>query len=169
MNVQAREGIEVDICVECGGMWFDAGELHRLLQKHARLYSAEEVKDIRKTISPPNKITERVQYIKCPGCGQLMNRVNYGKFSGVIVDKCRDHGLWLDRGEFEKMAEFVSKGGLELEKAARAEDDARAKLGQTSFQRSVLPAKYDDGRPRMRTGKNWLEAVLADIFGFGRW
>ena len=53
-----------------------------------------------------------VTYIKCPECGGVMNRMNYGRISGVIVDYCRAHGYWLDNGELEKIARFVAAGGL---------------------------------------------------------
>ena len=53
-----------------------------------------------------------VSYIKCPVCLEVMNRVNYGRISGVIVDVCSDHGYWLDAGELEKIAAWVSSGGL---------------------------------------------------------
>jgi Zn-finger nucleic acid-binding protein len=53
-----------------------------------------------------------VAYLKCPICGTSMNRLNYGRLSGVIIDFCRRHGYWLDAGELEKIARFVATGGL---------------------------------------------------------
>jgi Zn-finger nucleic acid-binding protein len=32
-----------------------------------------------------------------------MHPVNYSYSSGIIIDRCADHGLWLDRGELEKV------------------------------------------------------------------
>jgi hypothetical protein len=40
-----------------------------------------------------------------PSCGELMNRSLHGKRSGVVVDGCRDHGLWLDAGELRQLME----------------------------------------------------------------
>ena len=37
-------------------------------------------------------VEERVQYRRCPHCREFMNRVNFGRYSGVIVDVCREHG-----------------------------------------------------------------------------
>ncbi|MDQ7779651.1 MAG: zf-TFIIB domain-containing protein [Planctomycetota bacterium] len=170
MKIIAREGIEVDVCETCGGSWFDCGELNRLLQKHAKIYSYDEVREIRKVIGPPHQITERVQYVKCPVCNHLMNRTNYGKFSGVIVDRCRDHGIWLDKGEFEKISDFVAKGGLELEKIAKTEEDSQTRI-RTGSSTTRVPLSDDEtiwreSGPRQ---KSWLEAFLAEIFGFGKW
>ena len=40
-----------------------------------------------------------------------MNRANYGGGSGVIVDVCGPHGVFLDRGELTKIVDFLEKGG----------------------------------------------------------
>lgn len=54
-----------------------------------------------------------VHYRPCPDCGNLMNRSNYGRISGVILDSCREHGLWFDRDELRRVLAFVEAGGLD--------------------------------------------------------
>jgi hypothetical protein len=44
-----------------------------------------------------------------------MQRRNFGRRSGVIVDWCGSHGTWLDANEMEDVAAFVLGGGLEQE------------------------------------------------------
>ena len=68
---------------------------------------------------------QEVAYLKCPACETMMNRVNYGRISGVLIDYCREHGYWLDNGELEKIAKWVSTGGL-AQKRQRDLDEARA-------------------------------------------
>jgi hypothetical protein len=41
-----------------------------------------------------------------------MARKNFGGTSGVIVDTCRDHGVWFDAGELPRVLDFVEAGGL---------------------------------------------------------
>jgi len=65
-----------------------------------------------------------LRYRHCPVCDDLMNRRLYGKRSGVIVDRCRDHGLWLDAGELRQLMEWAHAGGL-LHHAARMEEEQR--------------------------------------------
>ena len=55
-----------------------------------------------------------VRYIPCPKCAKLMNRVNFAKSSGVIVDVCKSDGVWLDRGELQRVVGFIDGGGLEV-------------------------------------------------------
>jgi Zn-finger nucleic acid-binding protein len=50
----------------------------------------------------------------------MMNRVNYGRVSGVLIDSCKAHGYWFDEGKLTRVMDFVAHGGLE--KAQRAEE-----------------------------------------------
>jgi len=45
-----------------------------------------------------------------------MNRVNFGRKSGVVVDVCKVHGTWFDAGELTQAVEWVASGGLDLAK-----------------------------------------------------
>ena len=38
---------------------------------------------------------------------------NFGRISGIMIDVCRHHGVWLDAKELEAIVEFIRKGGLE--------------------------------------------------------
>src|SRR5258708_7629999 len=60
-----------------------------------------------------------VHYLPCPTCKTFMNRQNFGHVSGVIVDVCKGHGVWFDRGELQAVMTFIDTGGLER---ARAHD-----------------------------------------------
>jgi Zn-finger nucleic acid-binding protein len=41
-----------------------------------------------------------------------MNRNNFARSSGVIIDLCKKHGVWFDAEELPRIIEFVRKGGL---------------------------------------------------------
>jgi hypothetical protein len=51
-----------------------------------------------------------------------MNRLNFGRLSGAVVDVCRGHGTFLDRGELHQVVRFIQDGGLD--RARRAEIEA---------------------------------------------
>jgi Zn-finger nucleic acid-binding protein len=59
----------------------------------------------------------RVRYVPCPECAQLMNRINFARCSGVIVDVCKGHGTWFDPDELTEIVEFIRAGGLEASRA----------------------------------------------------
>jgi Zn-finger nucleic acid-binding protein len=74
-------------------------------------------------VEPSAQVSRRwsrdVVYRKCPECAGTMQRKNFAKRSGVIVDWCGKHGTWLDADELEEIAAYVLAGGLD--KAAGAE------------------------------------------------
>jgi hypothetical protein len=53
-----------------------------------------------------------------------MQRRNFGKRSGVIVDVCGKHGVWLDADELEAVAAFIERGGLAAAALVAGELDA---------------------------------------------
>jgi Zn-finger nucleic acid-binding protein len=100
-------GSIIDICPECAGLWFDAEEFG---------YHASE----RDTFTDPtiprvylkHPLEEKKSYLKCVRCEAVMVRRNFRKISGVLIDICRDHGVWLDAGELEQIRCFIANGGL---------------------------------------------------------
>src|SRR5690606_5556920 len=71
-----------------------------------------------------------ISYVPCPDCSQLMNRSNFARSSGIIIDMCKQHGVWFDAGELPKIIEFIDKGGLDRarEKEKIAIADERSQL-----------------------------------------
>jgi Zn-finger nucleic acid-binding protein len=101
----------IERCDECLGLFFDPGELEALLEatvSNVFDINRSKLDDINNRMSP---MDATISYIKCPVCSKLMNRVNFGTKSGVIVDRCRDHGVWLDGGELRHLFEWMKAGG----------------------------------------------------------
>lgn len=97
------EGVAVDHCPKCSGIWLDEGELAPILATRELKFSAEAVASAIATqnLNMPAAETESVE--ACPKCGKPMLAMNFGANSGVIVDRCTEHGLWFDRGELERI------------------------------------------------------------------
>lgn len=108
VHISDRDQEAYDICPSCGGLWLDRGEFRRATRK-SRVYKDNEEKGeyVRGPLRDP------LQYIPCVRCREIMNRKNFGRISGVIIDECSEHGIWLDSGELEKIRHFVVDGGLE--------------------------------------------------------
>jgi Zn-finger nucleic acid-binding protein len=73
-----------------------------------------------------------------------MARRNFKDRSGVIVDVCPAHGVWLDRGELDALLRFASSGALEKAEHDNAERDAgRRRVDQWARDlRDVGPRHY---------------------------
>lgn len=98
---------EVEECGRCGGIFVPAQTLRRLVADREQARAVPLAR-----ASPPVMAPDPVRYLRCPSCPQLMNRVSFGRRSGVVVDVCRDHGTWFDAGELVAALEFVAQGGL---------------------------------------------------------
>lgn len=64
---------------------------------------------------------DAVRYVQCPLCTKLMNRENFGRRSGVIIDVCKGHGAWFGAGELQSVMTFINSGGLERARVLEAE------------------------------------------------
>lgn len=90
------EGVAVDRCSRCDGIWFDAQELSQLLAEDAKVVGAlrrgsvSDLADAKKG--------------RCPRDSAGLLRIYSAIDRSVVLDACADcHGIWLDGGEFEKL------------------------------------------------------------------
>jgi Zn-finger nucleic acid-binding protein len=91
-------------CENCGGQFVEHRLLNALIERRRRY----RIDAARRAVPP----TGPVRYFPCPACAQIMNRRNFGKASGVIVDVCARHGVWFECGELPKVLAFVEGGGI---------------------------------------------------------
>jgi len=61
-----------------------------------------------------------------------MNRQNFGRKSGVIVDICPRDGIWMDLGELDRILQWIQAGG-ETRAVERAKREAREKQRSKSL------------------------------------
>jgi Zn-finger nucleic acid-binding protein/ribosomal protein L40E len=121
LTPRSLAGLAIQECPTCRGLWVPTANFDALVE-HAREHRAPEpTAGIRTTPLARPEPSRTVAYRKCPVCTQMMNRKNFARISGVIVDWCRPHGTWLDASELEQIATFVGHGGME--RAARQEQD----------------------------------------------
>ena len=104
-------------CGSCDGLWVDAATFERLCTN-----ADDQAAVLHQFSTPGAGKAAPVRYRKCARCPQLMNRVNFGRLSGVIVDACRGHGTYLDAGELHRIVAFIQSGGLDRARAAQLED-----------------------------------------------
>lgn len=121
----AAHGVEIDVCEACCGIWLDAGELELLTADVAPPPAAVRDEAALRRSVPAPRPEDEVRYRECPRCREVMLRRNFGTISGVIVDECPQHGLFLDAGELQAVEAFLRAGGRALGEAAKARAQAR--------------------------------------------
>jgi hypothetical protein len=70
----------------------------------------------------------------------MMNRVNFGKLSGTVIDVCRAHGTFLDAGELHQVVTFIQQGGLDRARERQIQDlkEQEEHLRAIQTQRQIL-------------------------------
>lgn len=128
----------IERCDKCMGMFFDSGELEALIKATVKNVGYVNHKKLKELYALKRRDEYGVAYIKCPVCDTIMNRVNFGQRSGVIIDRCPDHGLWLDGGELRHLLEWVKAGGKmynekreEMKRKMEAREDIKVRRATT--------------------------------------
>lgn len=134
----------IERCDTCLGLFFDNGEVESLLDATVKNVYGIDSLQLRAISNAKRHDDYPVSYIKCPVCGRVMNRINFGAKSGVVVDRCKEHGLWLDGGELRQLLEWTKAGGriLDGEKSEerKREEDARLRDQRAEQGMPVTPA-----------------------------
>ncbi len=157
-------------CPMCCGLFIEGHVLEKMIRDQEN-----RIDEVASPMAQPEQAKLSggpVKYVKCPVCGTIMNRLNYGRISGVIVDYCKDHGYWLDPGELEKIAKWVATGGLNKQ-YARELEDMKAEKSRVSRATDQMKAQmhnqnYDDGFRRGRDNSlaGDLLNVVSKLFDF---
>ena len=102
--------VTIERCTTCHGLFFNPGELELILEAQVNpviwldLQQLGEFDAIHAQNLPP-------RYRKCPSCDERMSQTVFGGRSGVIIDRCGTHGLWLDGGDLHRITEWWRAGG----------------------------------------------------------
>lgn len=145
-------------CQKCGGFWSDSETFENICAEKENQSSV--LFFVQNKQFPKTQIA--VNYVPCPDCKQLMNRSNFARSSGVILDICKKHGVWFDAEELPKIIEFIRNGGL---------DHARQKekIYLEEQRRELIDKQRQIARENSRfqqTNLNWSEAESLSIRGF---
>lgn len=90
--IMEYNGIEIDFCQKCLGVWLDSEELRWILKSdfdEQTLFKDFETQEKKK---------------RCPRCRAKMHKVSTSESGQIVYDACPDrHGFWFDRGELENL------------------------------------------------------------------
>jgi len=150
-------------CGRCAGLWLGNETFQQLSER-----AESEALDLDRLFDAPHPQAaprgpadqddlEGWRYRRCPACGQVMHRRNYAGASGVIVDFCREHGVWFDADELRRILAWIRSGGLAKVNETKAR---RKQLMSPDLSRcgSVL------GMPFSGPEESGGESLLDDLF-----
>jgi Zn-finger nucleic acid-binding protein len=144
-------------CVQCGGLFVPKLTIDALGEPANR--------DLRMAFPRRSRRPEptQVAYLSCPACA--------GRVSGVIVDVCKNDGVWFDQGEVDAVIDFVEEGGLDRARKRETADIEREKEQLRAERRANREAGERAGMWRRRDvemspGERLLLGKLSDWFRF---
>jgi Zn-dependent protease with chaperone function/Zn-finger nucleic acid-binding protein len=91
--VLTKQGVEVDYCDSCGGIWLDKGEIFHFTKRRKQLANA--LKNAVQQARPTSR--------QCPKTGEALQELPL--FDGtLVIDYCpASGGMWFDKGELKKV------------------------------------------------------------------
>ncbi len=146
------EGLSNFSCPAGHGEWVNRDDLGEIVRRRQVEIPREYFEEFEKNSEPKPIETELLESdTKCPACGALCKKVNYAYSSGILIDHCpRGCGVWLDKGELEKIQAFcqfwdkranevLSEKGIDLLKFAEKSE----KTDSHGFMGNLITRIYD--------------------------
>lgn len=107
-----RDGIDMETCPSCRGMWLTRQEMEEL---------ENEAFDLGDNNKGTRVFDSTTDTRKCPECSKPMNRSEY-RFYDLEIDFCGEgHGFWLEADEDKRVLELMKKEEVDLERKLKAE------------------------------------------------
>ena len=155
--------VTLDECKKCGGMWADVEMFQNVCADRENQSAVLGFIGKRDLAAEP---LSKISYVPCPKCKQLMNRSNFARASGVIIDTCKQHGVWFDVEELPKIIEFIQKGGMDIARQReRMEiENERDRLREEQRKQAASDAKWGVADLSDRKETTGLEGFLRKLF-----
>lgn len=107
LGSETYEGVQIDRCPTCSGTWCDAGELDTIIERKDETINARLIVKFKVMRDWKAAAGEKASDRVCPRCDGKMTSINYKQVPGLVIERCdATCGVWLDKGELEKIQAF---------------------------------------------------------------
>ncbi|CAN5487261.1 hypothetical protein BH10ACI3_BH10ACI3_14960 [soil metagenome] len=165
---QSLEGLtigdtEICGCTKCDGIWVDPATFETICSERER--QSAVLGFLEQRHQQPQQLT-KISYVPCPDCDQLMNRNNFAKASGVIVDICKQHGVWFDADELPAIIEFIRQGGMEIARQREKNEieDERSKLRDDQRKLGIENRRFIELAPFGKDDNSGIKGFISRLF-----
>ncbi len=154
LRLMEVEDIAVSECERCDGVWSNVETFEVICANNEKQAAVlAKIDKVSGNVKP-----KKIQYVPCPECKELMNRNNFARSSGVIVDICKNHGIWFDAEELPRIIAFIRKGGLDY---ARQKEKARLDLEKSRLRQEKFSYAVDRYKNEKESGFPQSNTTLA--------
>ncbi len=152
-------------CNLCAGLWLGSNTFDELTKKASDQVIVIEdfVTDTAANVKPDE--SGKWKYRTCPQCPNLMQRRHYAKKSRVIIDVCREHGVWLDAHELPRILRFIREGGL-IQATREQQEKMKKEAKRQKQERAAASGDQFGSSPSSFAGESMVEILIQSIFHF---
>jgi Zn-finger nucleic acid-binding protein len=150
-------------CEQCSGLWVETRALEKICADREQQAAVLGKAGPLPAPSVQSDPSQKIRYVPCPQCSQLMNRINFARCSGVVVDVCKGHGTWFDAEELRRIIEFIRAGGLDSARAREKQEIEEQRRQLTAEQ--LAAARATGPLARMRNLDDERASGLSSVGG----
>jgi Zn-finger nucleic acid-binding protein len=103
--------VNLEYCNRCDGVLISEEEFENLIRYQVNPATTFNPYYLRFIQDYPRDNRKKSQFHPCPICSEMMSVINYKKNSGILLDICENHGIWLDGGELRQIIDWYAVGG----------------------------------------------------------
>lgn len=111
LQIRSLDVVHVIECEDCGGLWLDPQVFTSMTNKARRGHL--EIAGKEPEVRAKSGARPAQSYIPCLDCGDMMLRRQFthrARPTGVVLDYCRDHGIWFDGEELSTILAAIQNG-----------------------------------------------------------
>jgi Zn-finger nucleic acid-binding protein len=149
-------------CEKCHAMWVDTATFEHICGDRDTQTAV-----LGQYGSPPpaSAAAAEVRYRRCVACGTMMNRLNFSRVSGTVIDVCKGHGVFLDAGELHQVVVFLQSGGLDRARQQQIEDlkEEEERLRSLQRQQEIFADHGLHSSSEIALSSTWTEVGLLGL------
>lgn len=155
-----QEQVSVLECPFCAGLWLGIDSFMRLRDRVARQSSDEQ--ELLRSKPRPAKLRRQAGpvYRHCVYCGKHMTRQQYAHGSGVVIDICRQHGIWFDADELQQTLAWIARGGSRIKNARVLRGDRKKEVSPEP----VTPRRHAEPPVESSPSVDFLDVLVGGLF-----
>jgi Zn-finger nucleic acid-binding protein len=143
MKVEDAGGVQIDVCPECAGIWFDDGELRTLLKESPGTLQALD--DLH--VPELEVLTSTGSYRHCPRDNDVLETYQYAYDTPIKIDSCPTcHGVFVEDQELAAIHAAVDSAG-------------RARVTAALRSRSVIAGRPSSAEKPEETVSGLIQAL----------
>ncbi len=131
LKSESYEGVTIDVCPHCGGVWLDQGELEQLQANQDDDFRGLPT-SVMDTVSAAVELGKAASEAprRCVTCADPLIKKEYGFASQVMIDQCpKGHGMWLDKGELARLEMYYENESDLADLMNQVKDEERSLAG----------------------------------------